>query len=170
VEAGMMAAVFSALEKLVMTILGLMVVLVFTNVVLRYGFNSGITLSDELSRFMFVWLIFIGAFLTMRDNAHLGVNGAVKSLPARAKVAVKIFGDVLTLVCCVFLAYGTSIHILDNMNNFSPVGGIPLGLVYLSCLISCVGIAMLLVHSIWQVATGRIPGEALFLSETDELV
>lgn len=166
----MIAAVFSALEKLVMTILGMMVVLVFTNVVLRYGFNSGITLSDELSRFMFVWLIFIGAFLTMRDNAHLGVNGAVKSLPARGKVVVKIFGDALTLACCILLAYGAVVHILDNMDNFSPVGGIPLGLVYLSCLISCVGISLLLVHSIWQVATGRVAGETLFVSETDELV
>jgi len=166
----MIAALFSALEKLVMTILGLMVVLVFTNVVLRYGFNSGITLSDELSRFMFVWLIFIGAFLTMRDNAHLGVNGAVKALPARAKVAIKIFGDVVTLVCCILLGYGTTIHILDNMDNFSPVGGIPLGLVYLSCLISCIGISLLLVHTIWQVATGQVAGEALFQTETDELV
>jgi TRAP-type transport system small permease protein len=166
----MIAAVFSALEKLVMTILALMVLLVFTNVVLRYGFNSGITLSDELSRFLFVWLIFVGAFLTMRDNAHLGVNGAVKNLPAPMKVAVKIFGDLLTLGCCLLLAYGTTVHILDNMDNFSPVGGIPLGIVYLSCLISCIGISLLLVHSIWQVATGRIASESLFQTETDELV
>jgi len=166
----MIAFVFKALEKLVVIIFAMMVVLVFTNVVLRYGFNSGITLSDELSRFMFVWLIFIGAFLTMRDNAHLGVNGAVKKLPPRAKVVIKIFGDALTLVCCLLLAYGTTTHILDNMDNFSPVGGIPLGIVYLSCLISCVGISLLLARSIFDVATGRIPGETLFLSETDELV
>jgi TRAP-type C4-dicarboxylate transport system permease small subunit len=163
----MITAVFGALEKLVMTILALMVVLVFTNVVLRYGFNSGITLSDELSRFLFVWLIFVGAFLTMRDNAHLGVNGAVKLLPPRAKVAIKIFGDGLTLACCVLLAYGTTIHILDNMDNYSPVGGIPLGLVYLSCLISCVGISLLLVHSIYMVATGKVAAETLFASDSE---
>jgi len=163
----MMNAVFSALEKLVMTILALMVVLVFTNVVLRYGFNSGITLSDELSRFLFVWLIFMGAFLTMRDNAHLGVNGAVKLLRPRAKMAIKILGDGLTLACCLLLAYGTTIHILDNMNNYSPVGGIPLGVVYLSCLISCVGISLLLVHSIYMVATGKVAAETLFSSGSE---
>ncbi|MEO5883317.1 MAG: TRAP transporter small permease subunit, partial [Caldimonas sp.] len=41
--------------------LATMVVLVFGNVVLRYGFNSGITASEELSRFLFVWLTFMGA-------------------------------------------------------------------------------------------------------------
>ena len=161
----MIALMFRALEKLVMTILAVMVLLVFTNVVLRYGFNSGITLSDELSRFLFVWLIFIGAFLTMRDNAHLGVNGAVKALPPRWKVGVKIFGDALTLICCILLAYGTVGHILDNMDNFSPVGGIPLGIVYVSCLICCIGVSALLIHSIFELVTGRVSGEALFTSE-----
>jgi TRAP-type C4-dicarboxylate transport system permease small subunit len=161
----MIAFLFKAIEKLVTFILAMMVVLVFTNVVLRYGFNSGITLSDELSRFMFVWLIFIGAFLTMRDNAHLGVNGAVRRLPPRGRAAIKIFGDALTLACCLLLAYGTTIHILDNMDNFSPVGGIPLGVVYLSCLVSCLGISLLLLQSIYLVATGRIPAEELFAAE-----
>ncbi len=38
-----------------------MVVMVFGNVVLRYGFNSGITVSDEMSRYCFIWLTYIGA-------------------------------------------------------------------------------------------------------------
>ncbi len=49
-----------------------MVVLVFGNVVLRYAFNSGITVSEELSRWLFVWLTFVGAVVALRDHAHLG--------------------------------------------------------------------------------------------------
>ena len=51
-----------------------MVVLVFGNVVLRYGFNSGITVSEELSRWLLVWLTFLGAIVAVREHAHLGVD------------------------------------------------------------------------------------------------
>ena len=44
-----------------------MVVLVFANVLLRYGFNSGITLSEELSRWLFVWMTFLGAVVALRN-------------------------------------------------------------------------------------------------------
>ena len=46
------------IDLLLAVALAIMVVLVFGNVVLRYGFNSGITTSEELSRWLFVWLTF----------------------------------------------------------------------------------------------------------------
>ena len=48
--------------------LAVMVVLVFGNVVLRYGFNSGITISEELSRWLLVWLTFLGAIVAVREH------------------------------------------------------------------------------------------------------
>ena len=42
-------------------LLAAMVVMVFGNVVLRYLFDTGIDVSEELSRYFFVWLTFIGA-------------------------------------------------------------------------------------------------------------
>jgi TRAP-type C4-dicarboxylate transport system permease small subunit len=56
--------------------LALMVVMVFGNVVLRYGFNSGITVSEELSRWLFVWMTFLGALVALRNHAHLGTDTA----------------------------------------------------------------------------------------------
>ena len=64
-----------------------MVVLVFGNVVLRYAFNSGITVSEELSRWLFVWLVFVGAVVALRDHAHLGMDSVVSRLPAWGKKA-----------------------------------------------------------------------------------
>ena len=46
-----------------------MVVLVFGNVVLRYVFNSGIAVSEELSRWLMVWLTFLGAIVALREHA-----------------------------------------------------------------------------------------------------
>ena len=58
--------------------LAAMVVLVFTNVVLRYLFNSGIATSEELSRWLLVWLTFLGAIVAMREHAHLGVDSLIR--------------------------------------------------------------------------------------------
>jgi len=68
--------------------LGLMVVMVFGNVVLRYGFNSGITVSEELSRWLFVWMTFLGAVVAVRNHAHLGTDALVSRLSRRGKKAL----------------------------------------------------------------------------------
>ena len=65
--------------------LAVMVVLVFGNVVLRYAFNSGITVSEELSRWLMVWLTFLGAIVALREHAHLGVDTLVRALPPTGK-------------------------------------------------------------------------------------
>ena len=62
---------FQRVANLAMAIcLGVMAVAVFINVVLRYGFNSGITISEELSRWLLVWLTFLGAIVAVREHAH----------------------------------------------------------------------------------------------------
>ena len=50
--------------------LALMVILVFANVVLRYAFNSGLSISEELSRWLFVWMTFLGAVIAMHERAQ----------------------------------------------------------------------------------------------------
>jgi TRAP-type C4-dicarboxylate transport system permease small subunit len=63
---------FRLAEALLVLMLSAMVIMVFGNVVLRYGFNSGLDFSEELSRFFFIWVTFLGAIIAMRENAHLG--------------------------------------------------------------------------------------------------
>ncbi len=65
--------------------LALMVVLVFGNVVLRYGFNTGITVSEELSRWLFVWITFMGAIVAMKEGTHLGSDTLVSRLSLAGK-------------------------------------------------------------------------------------
>ena len=65
---------FRLAEFVLVIMLSLMIIMVFGNVVLRYGFNSGLISSEELSRFLFIWVTFLGAIVAMRDNAHLGLD------------------------------------------------------------------------------------------------
>src|SRR5512140_215785 len=92
-------AYFQVLRFFIAACLVVMVVLVFGNVVLRYAFNSGITVSEELSRWLFVWLTFVGAIVAMKDHAHLGMDSIVARLPAWGKKASFIVSNVLMLYC-----------------------------------------------------------------------
>jgi hypothetical protein len=75
----------TVLKFVIALCLAVMVVLVFGNVVLRYGFNSGITTSEELSRWLLVWLTFLGAIVAVREHAHLGVDSLVRMLSPAGK-------------------------------------------------------------------------------------
>src|SRR5690606_40165325 len=71
---------FKALEVVMVLCLAAMSVMVFANVVLRHFFDSGINVAEELSRFMFIWLTFLGAIVAMREGGHLGVDMLVRRL------------------------------------------------------------------------------------------
>ncbi len=88
---------FRALKFFIVACLVVMVVLVFGNVVLRYAFNTGITVSEELSRWLFVWLTFVGAVIALRDHAHLGMDSVVSRLPTTAKKVCFFVSNVLIL-------------------------------------------------------------------------
>src|SRR3982750_2551071 len=73
------------LALLMVLSLAIMVVLVFGNVVLRYAFNSGITVSEEVSRWLFVWLTFLGAVVALHAHEHLGTDMLVGRLGPRGR-------------------------------------------------------------------------------------
>ncbi|MDF4192133.1 TRAP transporter small permease subunit, partial [Ligilactobacillus salivarius] len=72
--------------------------IVFINIILRYGFQTSILSVDELSRYLFVWLTFIGAIVAFMDNAHVQVTFLVEKLsPAwQRRVALVTHSLILT--------------------------------------------------------------------------
>ena len=144
------------LEWLLIAILGLMVILVFGNVVLRYGFNSGIIFSEEVSRFLFVWMVFLGSVLMLHDNGHLGVHTITKKLPLAGKKACKLISDITVLGCCVLISIGAWKVIGLNLANIAPVSGIPLGVVFMACMLCSVGMGVLLIGSIIRLLSGKM--------------
>jgi len=153
-----------AIEWLLVLLLGVMVVLVFGNVVLRYGFNSGIVFSEEVSRFLFMWLTLLGALVAMHDSAHLGMTSLVARLPVTGQRVCRAAADLLMLVCCVLLAHGTWKQVVLAMDDRAPVSGVPMGVVFSALLVCSVGIALMLAHSLWRQLTGALPVSELVLN------
>ncbi|MDT4820988.1 2,3-diketo-L-gulonate TRAP transporter small permease protein YiaM [compost metagenome] len=136
-------------ESVVVFCLATMVTLVFINVVLRYGFNSGLSLSDEGARYLFVWLTFIGAVIALRDNAHLGVDLLFKHLPPLGQRLCAVLSELLMLFCCWLFFVGSLKQTLINMHNLSPVAGIPIGLMYAAGLVCSLSMAAIILQRLY---------------------
>src|SRR6059036_2757500 len=100
-------AYFRLLKLIIVLCLAVMVVLVFGNVVLRYAFNSGITVSEELSRWLFVWLTFLGATVAMKEHTHLGMDSVVARLPPIGKKICFLLSHLLMLFAVYLFFVGT---------------------------------------------------------------
>ena len=96
-----------ALDMLGGLFLAVMVVLVFGNVVLRYAFNSGLTMSEEVSRWLFVWLTFMGAVVALREHGHLGTDVLVSRLPRLGKKICLVLAQVAMLYVSWLLLQGS---------------------------------------------------------------
>src|SRR5262245_27036325 len=148
---------FRLLRVFIAVCLALMVVLVFGNVVLRYAFNSGITVSEELSRWLFVWLTFVGAVVALRDHAHLGMDSVVSRLPAWGKRACFVVAQVLMLYCVYLFFVGSWQQVGINIGNMAPATGLSSGWFYYSVgVFFSVMAALLLLRNLWQGISGRL--------------
>lgn len=134
------------LKFLMVGLLAIMCVLVFLNVVLRYGFNSNIVATEEISRYMFVWLTFLGAITAFARNRHVQVTMFLSLMPERPRLIVILLGQVAMLVCCAMIFIGCWQLGQLNMLNILPVSGIPVAMLYFAGLpfATCVGVMLVI--------------------------
>ena len=109
------------LEWVIVLLLALMVLLVFGNVVLRYAANSGITVSEELSRWLFVWMTFLGAIVAIKEHGHLGTDMLVGRLGPQDKRVCCVTGQALMLYTTWLLFSGSLAQARINWDVKAPV-------------------------------------------------
>ena len=131
-----------AAEWVMALCLGVMAVAVFVNVILRYGFGSGIQTSEELARLLFVWMVFIGAAAAYPRGEHMAVTTFLQPLtkPGR-EVAFRWmmrFVHTLVLVASCFLAWGAWQQVVVGMGSVSVVMGYPQALLPLPAFLCAV--------------------------------
>jgi TRAP-type C4-dicarboxylate transport system permease small subunit len=156
------------LDALIALALALMVVLVFGNVVLRYGFNSGITMSEEVSRWLFVWMTFLGAVVALKEHGHLGSDMLVSRLPAVGKKICLVVGQLLMLYVTWLLFEGSLDQARINLDVAAPVTGAPLAIVYASGIVFAVAAAVLLLRELARALTGRMTEAELVMVREEE--
>ncbi len=147
------------LKAVIAACLAVMVVLVFGNVVLRYGFNSGITISEELSRWLLVWLTFLGAIVALREHAHLGVDTLVRKLSANGKRICFVLNYCLMLFADWLLLSGSWRQTLINIDDRAPATGLSMAIFYAVGVIFGVSAAVILLYDLYRVVSGQASEE-----------
>jgi TRAP-type C4-dicarboxylate transport system permease small subunit len=130
--------------------------MVFGNVVLRYGFNLGILISEEMSRYFFVWLTFIGAVVTFRENAHLGVETLVQRFGRNGRLICMVLSDLIILACMGVLFWGTWKQSPINASMSAPVVGISMIWIYGIGFFTSLGIGALVLVRLVRAVSGRV--------------
>jgi len=156
------------LEVLIAVALAIMVVLVFGNVVLRYGFNSGITVSEEVSRWLFVWLTFLGAIVALKEHAHLGSDMLVSRLPTIGKKIFLVVGHLLMLYITWLIFQGSLAQAKINLEVAAPVTGASVAVFYSAGIVFAVSAGIFLVYELWLALTGQLSDADLVMVKESE--
>jgi TRAP-type C4-dicarboxylate transport system permease small subunit len=168
---GIVDAYFWVIKAAMAVLLAAMVALVFGNVVLRYGFNSGIAVSEELSRWLFIWMVFLGAIVGLREHAHLGVDSLVKALPPAGRKFCFALSHGLMLYASILLTEGSWKQTVLNWDTTAPASGLSVGLFYAAGLVFGIASIPILLHDLYRLFTGQIAASDLIsISESEEHV
>ncbi|CDT76985.1 MULTISPECIES: TRAP transporter small permease [Vibrio] len=129
-------SIWKSIDIIMAVILTCMVALVFTNVVLRYGFSSGLRPSVELSRLGLVWVVMLGAAVVLRRGEHLAVAEFSERLFPKAVPVLRRICWVIVLISVGMLYVGSYRQMMSNWSDISQLTGLPSALFYLAGVVS----------------------------------
>lgn len=111
----------------------IMVAVIFLQVVMRQ-FNSSLSWSEELARYSFIWLVYIGISYGVKKDRHIKVDVLLLALKNKGKIILTIIANLLFIAFAIFvIRYGYDIAMqLLSFGQKSPANQIPMGLIYLA--------------------------------------
>jgi TRAP-type C4-dicarboxylate transport system permease small subunit len=170
----MLQALLDRLSRVLVAVmvlfLALMVVLVFGNVVLRYAFNSGVTLSEELSRWLFVWMTFLGALVGLHGHHHLGTDSLVARLPVTGKKICLGISHLLMLYLCWLMLVGSWQQTLINAGTTSAVMEVSMAWFYGAGVFFAVLALLFILSDFWKLLSGQLSeSELIGVTESDDM-
>lgn len=132
------------------TAMGGIVLLVFTNVVMRYVFNTGLTWSEEVSVNLFVWVIFLGAILAALEGLHIKVDLLTSKLSPRFQKIVLLIANVLVLFAMGVLITGGVEVVKATHTTISSATGIPSSFISVSLVIFAVSVILITLYETYK--------------------
>ncbi len=117
-------------DKICKFLMPAMTLMVFVEVVLRYGFNHPLGGTDEAAKIGFTWVVFLGGAIGVRRAIHIGIDVVVKNLPSAPRRVVNAFGDLsIGILLVVIIYYGIRLSAMTSRIT-TPILAISLVFVY----------------------------------------
>jgi len=155
--------VYKSLENIfraiVVVLLTFMVVIVFANVVSRYYLQFSLAWSEEVARFMLVWLVFLGSFLAYIHDEHLGLDILVKKFPPLLRKITAVGANLLVIFALYAVMEGGYLMMIANFDWLSPAAEIPQGYIYVVVPLSCGLMILQTILKTYYVITAKSPSQ-----------
>ena len=119
-------------EFIVVPLVAVMTAVIILQVFFRYVLKGSLPWSEELARYLMIWVTFVGASIGVKRGAHIGVEVLVMALPKNVQTIVKYVGGIITIIFCI-VVFGASLGILHRQivgNQISPAMRIPMWWAY----------------------------------------
>ena len=133
-----------------------MIVMVFGNVVLRYAFNSGITVSEELSSWGLTWMTYTAGLIALKEHGHLGFDAVLTRFPPMVQRILLAIAHVLMIGMMWLFLDGSWQQTVINLGNLAPASGISLGALYGVGIVFSVIAILVLLGDLYCIVTGQL--------------
>lgn len=110
-------------------IMGGMVAMVFINAFARYVFSYNFPALEELSRYLFVWVAFLGTMIAYFEGRHVGIDMLVSRLHGMKQFVVKMIAHIVVMICLIVMGLGAGEYFLLTATDPSPSAKIPFGVI-----------------------------------------
>jgi len=138
----------AVVKALVVILFATMTCLVFAQVYTRFMTNKSLTWSEELSRFIMIWMVFLGAAYTYRENAHICVDNVVNALPQGIRKVVQVLSIISQFIFLGIVVWGAYTVLPTTFMQKSPANNITMAYVYSAIPVSAILMIIILIEKI----------------------
>lgn len=125
--------ILNGFEKAIVTIsMGLMVIFIFLQVFTRYVLSDALSWTEEVSRYLFIWLIFLSIGISFVEKKHISIDVVMDRIPLLAQKVLQQFVYLLMIGLSIFLLI-QGIDLVEKMQSFNQKSAtlqIPMWIVY----------------------------------------
>lgn len=140
---------FGKIYRLVcVIILTLMVIIVFINAGMRYFLHSGFIATEEVLRYLFIYLTFLGVVEVAHVRGHIAVTLLSDALKGRARTALHIIGYILMIYALYVLIQGSFMYYADSETSVGQVTGLPFRVIIASLIFGAFGVLLFTVRDL----------------------
>lgn len=145
----------NVIRFIVIALLAVMVIAVFMQVIFRFFLDQPLAWTEELARYLLIWITFLGSAYAMSIKAHIGTEYIQKFLSARMNKVVLVVAALFSLVFFAVMVQQGYLLATRSMTQTSPTLLVPMGYVYMMIPISGVLLIMNVIHVTWKDITGK---------------
>ena len=132
----MLKKIFSyPLESVLCVLLSTLSIVTFSQVIARYIFQAPLSWSEELARFLLLWLAMMSAAYAFKIKAHFALRFTVNYLPRRIQKLISLFVSLLVIIFLLGFIYNSFKFVIGVRGHLAPALQIPMEIPYSACIV-----------------------------------